>query len=290
MTERAVLIFVGYLYFTKGITATSVDKMLSALRMLHITLGHQVPALRPESVKLVLKGLKNKDEEEARDKPGRQPVTLKILELLYVLLHMDETRTVKQKVLIWALSSLAFWGGFRAGELVSKRSTRYDSLNTLLRRDIWLTKSVMDGRQVELLNVRLKSTKTCRAALKGQIVEVFENGTKLCPVRAYKRYREVHGPSKKAMPAFRDELGWAYRHAQFNTDLKDILGRKIQYGKLTAHSFRSGLATLMATVGYSDEEIKAAGRWSSEAFLAYVKRPKLTRVRIAKRLSREITL
>jgi hypothetical protein len=46
----------------------------------------------------------------------------------------------------------------------------------------------------------------------------------------------------------------------------------------------------MATVGYSDEEIKAAGRWSSEAFLAYVKRPRLTRIRIAKRLSREITL
>jgi hypothetical protein len=75
MTERAILIFIGYLYFTKGIRAVSVDKMLAALRMLHMTLGHQAPMLRPNSVKLVLKGLKNKDEEESRDKPGRQPVT-----------------------------------------------------------------------------------------------------------------------------------------------------------------------------------------------------------------------
>jgi hypothetical protein len=290
MTEREILIFVGYLYFTKGITAVSVDKMLAALRMLHMTLGHQAPMLRPNSVKLVLKGLKNKDEEELRDKPGRQPVTLRILELLYVLLHLDKTRSEKDKSLIWALSSLAFWGGFRAGELVSKRSTRYDSLNTLLKRDLWLAKSAIDGRQVELLNVRLKSTKTCRAALKGQVVEVFENGTKLCPVRAYKKYRELHGSSRQGMPAFRDETGWAYRHAQFNKDLKEILGKKIQYGKLTAHSFRSGLATLMATVGYSDEEIQAAGRWSSEAFLRYIKRPRLTRIRVAKRLSREISL
>ena len=39
-----------------------------------------------------------------------------------------------------------------------------------------------------------------------------------------------------------------------------------------------GLATWMAQNGATEAEIKEAGRWSSEAWTAYVKKPKLTRV------------
>ena len=46
-----------------------------------------------------------------------------------------------------------------------------------------------------------------------------------------------------------------------------------------------GLATWMAQNGATEAEIKEAGRWSSEAWTAYVKKPKLTRVRLANRMS-----
>ena len=54
---------------------------------------------------------------------------------------------------------------------------------------------------------------------------------------------------------------------QFLTDDRD---------SLTGHFFRSGLATLMEVAGFSEEDIKAWGRWSSDAFVRYCKerRPK----------------
>jgi hypothetical protein len=42
-------------------------------------------------------------------------------------------------------------------------------------------------------------------------------------------------------------------------------------GKFTTHSFRIGLASELARLGCTDEEIKEAGRWSSRAFESYIK-------------------
>ena len=41
---------------------------------------------------------------------------------------------------------------------------------------------------------------------------------------------------------------------------------------------------MMAAIGYSDEEIKAVGRWSSRAFMEYIKLPRTQRAEIARRL------
>ena len=71
----------------------------------------------------------------------------------------------------------------------------------------------------------------------------------------------------------------------FNKDLKLLLGEYIVYGRITAHSFRSGLASLMAQAGYADELIQAAGRWSSSAFKAYIKLNRVTRIAVASKLA-----
>ena len=59
-----------------------------------------------------------------------------------------------------------------------------------------------------------------------------------------------------------------------NQYLKKFLAEKTDYlgGKLSSHSFQAGLATALAQLGVGEEEIKAMGRWKSEAFNLYVKR------------------
>ena len=86
------------------------------------------------------------------------------------------------------------------------------------------------------------------------------------------------------MPAFRDEVGYALRMGRFNDILKKLLGGHVEYGKITCHSFRCGLASLLAENGFTDEEIKAIGRWDSAAFLIYVQKPRLTRCRVARKI------
>ena len=63
-------------------------------------------------------------------------------------------------------------------------------------------------------------------------IEVFATDNELCMVKFYKAYLE----------------------------------------KVTGHSSIAGLCTLMAQAEFRELEIKSIGRWSSEAFLTYVKR------------------
>jgi hypothetical protein len=41
-------------------------------------------------------------------------------------------------------------------------------------------------------------------------------------------------------------------------------------GKFNAHSFRIGLASMLANAGLPDDELQAIGRWSSRAFEVYL--------------------
>ena len=60
-------------------------------------------------------------------------------------------------------------------------------------------------------------------------------------------------------------------------------------GMFTSHSFRAGMATLMGTLGFSDEEIMAMGWWSSEAYLNYLKLPPTRRIEIARKIENSLS-
>jgi hypothetical protein len=54
----------------------------------------------------------------------------------------------------------------------------------------------------------------------------------------------------------------------------------------TTHSFRTGAASMMAILGYSDSDIKAMGRWSSRAFETYIRLPRTKRIEMARDFAR----
>ena len=134
----------------------------------------------------------------------------------------------------------------------------------------------------EVICVRLKSSKESRSYCRGQVVEVFDMpGSEFCPVAALKTHLEVsHGASSRA-PAFRLDSGLCYRKSQLNKDLRKMLNPYIKYGTISCHSFRAGLASLLAAGGVPDTEIMQIGRWTSEAFKRYILLPRLTRSRMA---------
>ena len=70
----------------------------------------------------------------------------------------------------------------------------------------------------------------------------------------------------KGKPAIRLDSGENYTGKEFNRDLRQLLSPHVNYqkGTISSHSFRSGLASLMATLGYSDLDIITIGRWKSE--------------------------
>ena len=68
MVESQVLCLIAYLYAVKGLKGSSIDNVLSAVRMLHLCEGHATPCLRPTAVSLAIKDFKNRDEEVGRGK------------------------------------------------------------------------------------------------------------------------------------------------------------------------------------------------------------------------------
>jgi len=197
----------------------------------------------------------------------------------------DMEISLAQKRLIWAVCTLNFFGGFRVSETLSKAEGYFDPCFTLLRRDIRI-KQVKIGKETEkILQVRLKSPKEDRVG-KEILVDVYESRGILCPVRAYEKWKGTNPPADKNKPAFRDETGTPLTGRKLNLILKKCLGKHIHYsgGSVTSHSFRSGIASLMGTLGYSDSEIQGIGRWSSSAFERYIQLPRTKRAQMARKI------
>ena len=286
MDEPQLVLFVGYLLSTNRLKAVSIENILSALRMYHLSQGMYSVMLRPDCVKNLLRGRKHQDALEERDKPGRLPVTLGVLELLRLTLKCSKDMSPEEKSVIWAISTMAFHGGFRLGELLSKKARTIDPAFDLQKRDVRHISCVVEGKSREIIIVNLKCPKETSTNKVPIRVEVFSNRTRYCPIAAYTNYIKLVGVRDETSAAFRvPRSGNAFRHARMNETLKKLLKPYIEYGSVTGHSFRAGMATMMGLSGFTDEEIQARGRWSSSAFLRYIKLGRVTKARWADKLS-----
>lgn len=178
MAEPEIVLFVAYLLSTEKLKASTIENLLSALRMLHLSEGFFAPALRPDMVKILLTGRGNEDARIARSKPGRLPVTLNVMELIRLRLRQDKRKDEKEKSLIWAVCTIAFTGGFRIGELLSKRARSIDPDYDLQKKDVKVVTRNVGGEPRKLLVVTLKCPKETRQNKVPIKVEVFGNNTR----------------------------------------------------------------------------------------------------------------
>ena len=91
-----------------------------------------------------------------------------------------------------------------------------------------------------------------------------------CPYKALRKYHEVRPKGPK--PLFCNQNGRPVSRKQLVGILKTHLAncgrQKVDFN---THSLRMGKATDMHHGGYTDPQIAKAGRWSSTAFMRYVK-------------------
>ena len=156
---------------------------------------------------------------------------------------------------------------------------------------VWKIEQSIDGKLETILVIHLKCPKEDKLQ-NGVTVELFSTNTVTCPVSAWLKWSKVskvaHSPTK---PAFRKEDGSCMTGSQFNKDVKSVLGKGINYeeNKYLSHSFRAGLASMMAESGYNDGEIKRQGRWHSKAFQLYCKTGRASRLREQRDLAKKVS-
>ena len=272
----------------RGIRASTVQVYLSGLRMSHFTRGCFGVAIYEDIITHMIRGLKHRDlvRDKIAGKTGRLPVTMDILTKIRVAIRKSSWDMAKKR-LVWAVCCLAFNGSFRVHELLSRETRIFDPTSTLLKKDVTVSVCQDGGTRIEVLQVYLKSPKEARLS-DGVMVDLFSTSSFFCPVVAFKKYiSSLPFMLEENSPVFRSSSGVGYTGAGFNADLKILLSGQVDYskGKITSHSFRAGLATEMAKLGYADQDIMNIGRWRSSAYLSYVKCPRVKRMRVARQLA-----
>ena len=142
--------------------------------------------------------------------------------------------------------------------------------STLLHSDLTLNSTY--------IRLHIKASKT-DPFRQGQTVTIGATNTSTFPLRALKNYLELlqSTPSQPSSPLFVFKDKAYLTRSKLTTTLRNLLlvaGLKPDHS--ASHSFRIGTATSAAAARLPDWQIQAMGRWSSNCYTRYIRRPHST--------------
>ena len=239
--------FVAHL-FNSGYAPSSVMSMVSAISFVHKLLKLPDPGQGVVVKRSLLGGRKL-----GRRQDSRLPITSVVLCDLIIAsetLWTDGFARAQFK----AMCSLAFHALLRVGEITA-------SPNTLLVQDVLVS--------AHSLEIHFQHFKHSRGQVSRHVIQPSLD-PHICPVRLLSEYLHVRGAVTG--PLFTNRDGSAALRKDFCAQLKLALNWCGYPGdRYNTHSFRIGGATHMARLGASESQIRQAGRWASNAFLAYTR-------------------
>ncbi|OCT77888.1 hypothetical protein XELAEV_18028985mg, partial [Xenopus laevis] len=248
MEREDLTLWFLYLHGTEHSSRTGIGRVLAALSFMFKMQGYR-DVTKSFVVWQVAKGLRRGQQR----KDTRRPITLNILEGLFG--QLDKVCASDYEVALFQLAfSLAFFGAFRIGELVSTKKSEEGGVQC---------------RHVELcgaeLQVRIFESKTDKGG-KGLLARLHSvAGCRLCPVQCFTNYLRVRKSSKTSLLVHADES--VMSRFQFIAVFRQCLtGLGLVDKEYSSHSFRIGAATEAARCGLDDSTIRRIGRWESNRF------------------------
>ena len=246
---------------------STIKGYLLAICHLQIASGLPDPAIsnmpKPEGV---VKGIKSTQARAQSSKRTRLPITPHIIKAMGAV--WEAQGPSQDHVMLWAAVTLCFFGFLRSGEVTVPSDSVFDPATHLTFDDI----NVDDITNPTLLKLRLKASKT-DPFRKGVDVVVGKTNNKLCPVTAVLAYLALRGNGPGFLFRFMD--GKLLTKARFVEAVREALGLAgLDPKAFAGHSFRIGAATTASTCGLNDSTIQMLGRWTSSAYLVYIKTPR----------------
>ena len=175
------------------------------------------------------------------------------------VLHQSLDFTNPDNVMRWAACCRGFFGFLRAGGT-------FDPTLHLTMSDAQVDSST----NPQSFGIFIKCSKT-DPFRKGCFIFLGCGSFPLCPVVSLTNYLHLRRPGTG--PLFIYQNGTPLSRSQLSSFLQTTLQSAGTPGKFSGHSFRIGAATTAARKGLPDHLIKTMGRWSSEAYLLYVRTP-----------------
>ena len=261
LNTATIALFISYLRARK-LAASTITTYLSAISYVHKMRGF----CDPTKTFLIHKLLIAVGKERSPD--TRLPITKPVLfQIVRSLQHTNSS--ADQRTLFTAMFLIAFYGFFRIGELASKSPAntntvvQFSSLSFLSR----------DGctQSLKITICHFKHNTNNRPV---DIIITRDPTSPFCPVQAMLDYCKVRLFSPG--PLFRLH-NRPVTVTQFNSQLRSCLSFcSLDSSRYKSHSFRIGAACHAADLGFSDSQIRALGRWKSDAFKLYIQNETLT--------------
>ena len=266
VSESLLCYFATYLA-CQHLSPQTVKVYLAAIRYMQITMG--LPEPREYSslprLRLVQSGIQRAHASKQTTKI-RLPITPAIL--IRLKEHWTPRKSEPDIVMLWAAAVLCFFGFFKAGEITIPTISGFDDSKHLAWGDV----AIDDLNNPQSLRVHLKRSKTDQLG-KGVDVYVGKTDGPLCPVTAVMAYMALRGPTPGSF--FKLANGHPLTKSSFTNKIRaGLQAVGLPESNFAGHSFRIGAATAAANAGIEDSIIRTLGRWSSSAFLTYIRTPR----------------
>ena len=252
-----ICLFIAYMRH-KQLAPKTMSTTLSALGYVHKMQGFQDPTSGFLISKLVAGAYRLKPTVDIR-----LPITVPILDrLVAALSHI--TLSVYEMTLFRAMFLLAFNAYARIGEITT---TNAFSLSTVLQYgDVTIHGKCGQPSKVSVTFRHFKHNLTSSP----HVISFGHGPTAVSAVQSVVDYMKARGAN--AGPLFCHVQGCSVSRLAFDR----LLHRALKFCNLDSarykgHSFRIGAATHAAQSNLSDSQIRALGRWSSNAFRKYIR-------------------
>ena len=268
LSEKLLCYFARYLAEQKPVSPT-IKVYLAAAQSMHISLGF--PDLRDTySLPLLERVQAGIKRVQANKRTAttciRLPMTPANLNKLRT--HWEGTEH-PERLALWAASTPCFAGFFRSGKLLPITEALPSTTPTGIQ---WGKVMVDNPQSHSMLKIRLPVSK-CDQFGKRADMYVGKTNTNCCPMTATVLYMASRGHSPG--PFFPIQGGKPLSKPQFVVEVrKGLMASGLNQTSFAGHSFHIGAATAVAQAGIPDSAIQTMGRWSSAAFILYIRTPR----------------
>ena len=166
--------------------------------------------------------------------------------------------------LIRAIMTTAFHGLFHLGELVTASAGPNQSAAQVHRHNLQKI-----GSKIVL---GVENAKTVKDGELQHVILERIPGSKICPVTNLQSYLKLS--SSNTGPLFQQINGKPVTRQFFMKKLGKLVNlAKLPNNVISGHSFRIGSVTHLSLQGFTIDQIKLKGRWTSNSYKTYLRKP-----------------
>lgn len=278
ITEEQLVCFIAFLYRSFKCVNTLLNYK-SGLKALQQWCGFSVEPFNSYKLYLLFRAIRLHTPHQVKQK---LPITTVVLLNIFGVLDFHKV----SHIVLWAAFLLCFYTLLRKSNLVPRSEKTFDSKEHLTRSQIHVFH--------DSLLVSVKWSKVLQFRNKVVRIPVLAvPGSPLCPVTAYRLMLSLV-PAPPSSPAFVYPTARGLvplTHFTFVTQLRGLLATcGYNPSNFSGHSFRRGGATFLHQAGFSLQEIKILGDWSSNSVTRYLNIDLNTRQILAQKFAHAVKL